>query len=289
MKPKVLIQLDTDPQPSVFDAVVAVDAGVDHLLRHGNVTPAVVTDLIHGALFTRGISDLHATAIFVGGTDVKAGEEVLAAVTETFFGPFRVSVMLDSNGANTTAAAAVLAAERSYGEPLKSVPITVLGATGSVGQRVARLLVGQGARVAVGSRNLGRATSVARMLRKQFPDGIVNPFAATGSDALSEALHGAAIVIAAGAAGNTLLPGYILERLTSVKVVIDLNAVPPLGIEGIETSDKDMPRGNVKAWGALGVGGVKMKIHKKAVGELFDSNDKVFDAETVLELAHTIE
>ena len=34
---KILVCLDTDPQPSVFDAVVAVDAGVDQLLRHGGV------------------------------------------------------------------------------------------------------------------------------------------------------------------------------------------------------------------------------------------------------------
>ena len=32
-KPKILIQLDTDPQPSVFDAVVAVDAGADRMFE----------------------------------------------------------------------------------------------------------------------------------------------------------------------------------------------------------------------------------------------------------------
>ena len=52
------LQLDTDPQPSVFDAVVAVDAGVDHLFRHGGVTPENVRDLVYGALFTRGPADL---------------------------------------------------------------------------------------------------------------------------------------------------------------------------------------------------------------------------------------
>ena len=74
MKPKILIQLDTDPQPSVFDAVVAIDAGAEHLLRHGGVTPADVRDLVYGALFTRGPADLAATAIFIGGSNVTAGE-----------------------------------------------------------------------------------------------------------------------------------------------------------------------------------------------------------------------
>src|SRR5215211_3072890 len=120
-KPTILIQLDTDPQPSVFDGVVAIDAGVDHLFRHGGVTPGAVRDLVHGALFTRGLADLHRTAIFVGGSDVGKGEAVLQAVTASCFGPFRVSVLLDANGANTTAAAAVLAARQGLDGSLQGV------------------------------------------------------------------------------------------------------------------------------------------------------------------------
>src|SRR5580692_11401100 len=160
-KPKILIQLDVDPQPSVFDSVVAVDSGVDHLFRHGGVTPAVVRDLVHGALFTRGPAELCSTAIFVGGSDVSAAEAVLDAVKKTFFGPFKVSVLFDANGANTTAAAAVLAALQSTGGSLEGVPAAVLAATGPVGHRAARLLARLGAVVAVGSRRLDRAAEVA--------------------------------------------------------------------------------------------------------------------------------
>src|SRR5580693_4182408 len=96
-KSTILIQLDSDPQPSVFDAVVAVDAGADHLFRHGGVTPANVRDLVYGALFTRGTADLHETAIFIGGSNVSAGEAILDTVKQTFFGPFRVSVLFDAN------------------------------------------------------------------------------------------------------------------------------------------------------------------------------------------------
>ncbi len=144
-KPKILIQLDTDPQPSVFDAVVAVDAGAEQLFRHGGVTPANVRDLVYGALFTRGPADLSATAIFIGGSNVAAGEAVLDAVKTTFFGPFRVSVLFDANGANTTAAAAVLAALQGSGGSLEGVPAAVLAATGPVGHRAARLLARLGA------------------------------------------------------------------------------------------------------------------------------------------------
>src|SRR5215469_9758309 len=111
-KPRILLQLDTDEQPSVFDSVVAIDAGAEHLLRHQAITADNVRERVHGCIFTRGPADLHSTAIFVGGSDVTAGEAVLAEIRRTFFGPMRVSVMLDPSGANTTAAAAVWAARR---------------------------------------------------------------------------------------------------------------------------------------------------------------------------------
>ena len=83
-KPKILLQLDTDPQPSVFDAVVAIDAGAEHLLRHGNVTADGVRDLIYGGMFTRGPADLAHTAVFIGGTNVAAAEEIFKASSKHF-------------------------------------------------------------------------------------------------------------------------------------------------------------------------------------------------------------
>src|SRR5689334_3032788 len=125
-KPNILIQLDADTQSSVFDSVVAVDAGVAHLFRHGGVSPQDVRGLVHGALFTRGFDDLEHTAVFVGGSSVAAGEALLDAVRKACFGPFRVSAMLDSGGANTTAAAAVLVAGKHL--ELQGVKSTVLAA-----------------------------------------------------------------------------------------------------------------------------------------------------------------
>src|SRR5690349_11842068 len=164
-KPKILIQLDSDPHPSVFDAVVATDAGVDRLLQYRNVEPADVRDLVHGAMFTRGPQDLMHTAIFIGGSSVKAGEELLEQVKAAFFGPMRVSVLLDANGANTTAAAAVLAAAKHV--DLKGSTATVLGGTGPVGERAARLLARQGANVRVGSRSAERATEACQRIKRQ--------------------------------------------------------------------------------------------------------------------------
>ena len=147
-KKKILVQLDTDAQASVFDRVVAVDAGVDFLFSHHSVKPEQVQTLIHGAIFPRHPRDLKSTAIFVGGSDVLLGESVLAAVRKSLlpqYGGLTVSVMLDSNGSNTTAAAAVRAASKHM--DLGQAKALVLGGTGPVGQRVARLLARQGAHI----------------------------------------------------------------------------------------------------------------------------------------------
>ncbi len=287
-KPRILIQLDSDPQPSVFDAVVAADAGVEHLFRHGGVTPANVRDLVYGALFTRGPADLSSTAIFIGGSNVAAGEAILDTVKKTFFGPFRVSVLFDANGANTTAAAAVLAALKGCGGSLEGVSAAVLAATGPVGHRAARLLARLGADVAVGSRSLDRAKELAGSLARGGNGRAVTPFATANQDDLAQALGGKSVIISAGAAGVTILPASVWTGMPDLKVLIDLNAVPPLGIEGVEANDKGAERGPARAWGALGVGGTKMKIHKKAIQELFLSSDKVFDAEEVLELGRSL-
>jgi methylenetetrahydrofolate/methylenetetrahydromethanopterin dehydrogenase (NADP+) len=131
---KLLLQLDSSPHPSVFDRVVALDGGADEVMSYGGVTENAVRDLVHGAIFTRGPKDLHNTAIFIGGSDMSAGEQLLAAVQQTFLGPLRVSVMLDSNGSNTTAVAAVAKLEQAAGD-VRGKRVVVTAGTGSVGVR----------------------------------------------------------------------------------------------------------------------------------------------------------
>ena len=67
-----------------------------------------------------------------------------------FFGPFRVSVMLDSNGSNTTAAAGVALLAKA--KKLKGKKAVVLAGTGPVGMRAAALLGKEGAEVTITSR-----------------------------------------------------------------------------------------------------------------------------------------
>lgn len=282
---KILLQLDADLQPSAFDSVVAIDAGVDHLLTYGGVTPEQARDLVHGAIFTRGPDALRNTAIFLGGSDAAAAEKLLHTVTKTFFGPMRVSVLLDPNGANTTAAAAVHAVSNHL--QLASATVLVLAATGPVGQRAVRMLAEAGAEVRVASRALDKAQAVVASTTELVKSARLTAFA-TGEDAgLRDALDGAQAVIAAGAPGAMLLPASVRNAAKSLQVAIDLNAVPPLGIEGIKPGDKAADRDGQIAYGAIGVGGFKMKLHKRAIAQLFTANDLVLDAPQLFALAQS--
>ena len=195
----------------------------------------------------------------------------------------RVSVMLDANGANTTAAAAVLAAAKHM--PLDGARALVLAATGPVGSRVVRLLAGRSASVRVGSRDFSRAEAVCRDVTKRNSGADVSPYIVTNVSELKSALEGVRLVVAAGPPGVTLLPSATRRACSTIEVAIDLNAVPPLGIEGIEATDRGQSRDGIIAYGAIGVGALKMKAHKRAIQRLFESNDQVLDAEEVLDLA----
>lgn len=284
-KSTILVQLDTDPLPSVFDRVVAVDAGAQHVFSYGSVTPQNAMALVHGCIFTRGPKDLHRTAIFIGGSDVAAGEAVLAEVRKHLIPQYglSVSVMLDSNGSNTTAAAAVRAAGRHL--DLSSAQSLVLGATGPVGQRVVRLLAGSGGHVRVGSRQKDRAEAICSIVRAHVPGAKLEAIGVSSSSDGPAALDGRALVVAAGAAGVVLLPRKLRDLCKSLKVAIDLNGVPPAGIEGVELNDKAAERGGVISYGALGVGGAKMKVHKAAIAKLFAANNTVIDVDEVYKLA----
>jgi methylenetetrahydrofolate/methylenetetrahydromethanopterin dehydrogenase (NADP+) len=282
---KILIQLDTDQHPSTFDAIVAEDAGVDVLLQYGGIEADGVRGLVQSAFFTRGPDDLSNTAIWVGGSSVGAGEEVLAQVKESFFGPFKVSVMLDSNGCNTTACTTVarLAAEID----LNDRRVVIVGA-GAVGLRAAKLLIDEGCDVIVSGipkdRFEGKEYRRARGLTTAEERGmqIAEP---EDDEALRELLDGATIVLAAGPAGIEVLPESVWKNVDSIEVLADFNAAEPLGIEGTDAQDDMKDHDGKKVLGALAIGGPKMKVHKTCVRRLFESNDAVLDVDGVYEIA----
>jgi hypothetical protein len=275
-KRTILLQLDPDPHPSVFDRVVAVDAGVQEIFAHGNVAPEDVEGLVHGAIFTRGPEDLKHTAIFVGGRNVARAEELAVAATRSFFGPLRCSVLMDASGCNTTAAAAVLAARRHV--DLAHCKTLVLGGTGPVGQRLALLLAHQKAAVWLASRTRDRAADACNAVKRKVPGAKIYPAALADAESIAHHPDKFNVAMAAGAAGARLVGAEALKTHSDLRVLVDLNAVPPSGIEGVEVADFGREAGGVFHYGALGVGRIKMKIHKAALVELFQANDKVMDA-----------
>ncbi len=285
-KAKILLQLDCDSQPSSFDAIVALDAGVERLLAYGSMEPLTVRNLVHGAMFTRGGEDLKSTAIFLGGSDVGQVEDNLRQVLATFFGPVRVSVMADPNGSSTTAAAAVLTAAKHI--PLHGLKAGVLGGTGPVGLRICQLLAERGATVTLVSRQLERARAAADLIRSLASGFSVKPVAAESADEMLAACTGQQALFAAGAAGVRLLDGDWMAGLGDLRVAVDCNAVPPTGLAGIAATDRSRTAGPTVVYGALGVGGLKMKIHRRCIARLFEANDLVLDLDGIMEVAESL-
>jgi methylenetetrahydrofolate/methylenetetrahydromethanopterin dehydrogenase (NADP+) len=279
---KLLFLLDTDPFTSVFDTVVAYDGGADRVAGYAGVTPDTVGPLVDGTIFTRGGKDKQNTAIFVGGGDMTKGEALFAAVQKKFFGPFRVSAMLDSNGSNTTAAAGVALLAKA--KKLKGKKAVVLAGTGPVGMRAAAFFGQEGAEVSLTSRSQTRADNAAKAVETRF--GVkVKPIEAVDDAARAKAVKDADIVFAAGAIGVQLLKAVDWQDNAKIELLADVNAQPPLGLEGVEATDKGKERSGKLAFGALGIGGLKLKLHRGCIGKLFESSDGVLDAEAIYQLA----
>jgi hypothetical protein len=283
---KVLLQLDTDEHPSPFDAIVAHDADVDVLLAHGGVTPDAVRALVQDAFFTRGVDDLKTMAVWVGGKRVTLGEEILAQVEKAFFGPFRVSVMLDCNGCNTTAATTI--ARIAKARSLDGARAIVLG-LGAVGLRSAVLLQAEGCGVTAASlpadlfgddrpyhrpHGLGVAQELGLAVREPADRA-----------ELEGLLEGAQIVLCAGPSGVQVLRQDVWREHPTVELLADYNAADPLGVEGTKATDDLEQYDGKLVLGALAIGGPKMKVHKACVRRLFESNDLVLDTEEVYAVA----
>ena len=282
MTKKLLYQFDTDTTASVFDSVVAYDGGADHVTGIGNVNPKNVLAMVDGCIYTRAPKDKQFTAIFVGGSSLTEGQAVFDAIKKRFFSNFRVSVMFDSNGSNTTAAAAVANIVNTCDVSGKKA--VILGGTGPVGQRAAALLSLEKADVFITSRSIEKAEQISAEINKRF-DTNVKALPGGTNDERVASISGASIVMATGASGVVLLNKKDWIESESIEVVCDANAMPPLGIEGVELNDKAKEIGGKKAFGAIGFGGLKISVHRECVSRLFHSNDGIFDAEEIYRIA----
>lgn len=279
---KLLFQFDTDVLPSVFDNVVAYDGGADHVTAYGGVSARNAGGLVEGAIFTRGVKDKKNTAIFIGGGNMPEGEALLAAVLEKFFAKFRVSVMFDCNGSNTTSAAAV--AWLAHGRSLAGKRAVVLGGTGPVGQRAAVLLAREGATVSITGRKRDVVRAACVSLQARFGVSVGAIEAPTNAER-GAAIEGMHIVLATGAAGVTLLDEPPWRDSSTLELIADANASPPAGIEGVGQADRGLVKHGKILFGSLGFGALKLAVHRACISRLFEQNDLVLDAEEIYAVA----
>lgn len=281
---KILIQLDTDQHPSPFDAIAAYDADVDVVLGFGEITPDNLADVVQGALFPRGPDGLANTAFWVGGSTVRDGEAVFDAARKLFFPPFEPSIMLDSDGSNTTAAACVAMVRGAVA--LDGSRAAVIG-VGPVGLRTAELLRGEGADVTMftfppdvmeGGHRRASGIPVAQEAGFEVSEPAT-------SDELDGDLAGNAAVFAAGPAGIQILRRSGWAKVDGLRVVVDYSAADPVGVEGVDRMDDLEEEDGILKLGALAVGGPKMKVQKRCVQAMFESKGTVMDLEGVYEVA----
>jgi methylene-tetrahydromethanopterin dehydrogenase len=295
--PYLLFYLDTDEKASPFDICMAYDIGYTAVIPYENVTPEDAEKIILDALLSRGPKAAKHTAFLIGGKNAEKAEEVLEVIKNAMFPPFKASIIIDPAGAYTTAAAMVAKVEyalksHKLGE-LRDKTCAVLG-TGAVGQIAAVLLAKMGCNVMIASLNPKRtdgkehAEGIAKLLGKNHGVQVEGIFAPKPSDKI-EILAKADVIMCAGIRGVRIIDKTMLNEVKTMKVLVDINAVPPFGVEGIELKDdmKEMAPG-IFAIGALAIGDLKHKLEKEILLDARSNGKEIYNYNIALPLARKL-
>jgi methylene-tetrahydromethanopterin dehydrogenase len=272
-KRSILHMLDPMPNNSPFDINMAMDAGFDVLMPYSNVKLDSVYRLTQDAIFSRGPAGVKRTGLFIGGRDLGLAMDMLDACQQAMVPPFEVSVFADPSGAFTTAAALVACVEKElkakHGKELKDCKALVFGGTGPVGIATGVIASLAGAETAlVDHLSIDAASDVAKAYNRRFGCTLIGACASSEADK-ARLVANVDIIFCAAKAGIQVLSSAVLKEARQLKVAGDVNAVPPLGIEGIKRSDSGAPlihainvQGAVGV-GALAVGNVKYQLQNK--------------------------
>lgn len=283
---KILGYVSPERIPSLFDLIVGYDSGADIVTSYSNVTPADMKDIVYGCIFTRKPDELKNSAIFIGGHDVIKSEELLNSTLSVFkqLPDFlRVSVAIDPDGAYTTSAACIAKVKKAIDARIKGMNATILAGTGPVGQKAAILLAKGGCNVKITSRGLEHAKLICNFIKEKNNIEIY-PIEIKDEKSLEDAISDSDIVISTGPEGVCLLPMAIWSKFKKIKVMADVNAVPPYGIEGIDVQTTKELKGKILI-GAMSIGSLKMKCHREIVKRLFEEKNVIFDLDRVYEIA----
>lgn len=280
-KRSILHMLDPMPNNSPFDINMAVDAGFDILVPYNNVKLDSVYGLTQDAIFSRSPSGVKRTGIFIGGRDLGLAMDMLNTCKQAMVPPFEVSVFADPSGAFTTAAALVTCAEKElkakHGKELKDCTIVIFGGTGPVGIATGIIASLAGADVTLTDHlSADTALDVAKAYNRRFNCALKSALAHSETDKIQQ-VSNADIIFCTAKAGIQVLNANILKTVTKLKVAGDVNAVPPVGIEGIKNDDSGAPLIHaINAPGAVGIGSlaignIKFQLQHELLNSMLDS------------------
>ncbi len=295
--PYLLFFLDTERIASPFDVCMAYDAGFNAVIPYENVDPKDAKKIIQDAIFSRGPNGVKHTCFFIGGKDLVKAEEISMVAKNAMFPPFEASVIIDPAGAYTTAAAAVAKVEEALASHelgnLNDKTCAVFG-TGAVGRIIAVLLTRLGCDVMILSLNPRRVNGdeyvaeVAELIHSRYGADVQGVFAPTPTKKLA-VLKKAEVIFCAATLGVRVIEKKLLQKLKLMKVMADINAVPPLGIEGIKLRDnmrEIMP--GIFAIGALTIGNLKHNVEKEMLKEVRGNGKGTYNYNFALELARKL-
>jgi methylene-tetrahydromethanopterin dehydrogenase len=285
-KRSILHMLDPMPNNSPFDINMAMDAGFDVLMPYSNVKLDSVYRLTQDAIFSRGPSGVKRTGIFIGGRDLALAIDMLTTAQQAMVPPFEVSVFADPSGAFTTAAALVACVEKElktkHGKELKDCKALVFGGTGPVGIATGIIAALAGAETyLVDHLSKDTALDVANAYNRRFACTLKAAVASNDAEK-AKLIADADIVFCAAKAGIQVLNAAVLKAATQLKVAGDVNAVPPLGIEGVKRNDLGTPLINaINATGAVGVGAlavgnVKYQLQNEMLKMMLETTKPVY-------------
>ncbi len=285
-KRSILHMFDPTPNNSPFDINMAVDAGFDILMPYSNVKLDSVYRLTQDAIFSRGPAGVKRTALFIGGRDLGLAMDMLDTSRQAMVPPFEISVFADPSGAFTTAAALVACVEKQlialHGKELKGSKVLVFGGTGPVGLATGIIASLAGAETyLVDHLSIDAAEDVAKAYNRRFACTLQG--AVASSEAEKTALVAEVdIIFCAAKAGVQVLSAAVLGAAKELKVAGDVNAVPPLGIEGIKHNDAGVPlihainSNGAVGVGALAVGNVKYKLQNTMLKIMLETDKPLY-------------
>ncbi len=263
--------------------LVAIDAFPDSMIfKFENVTGEDAPKIVFDLLFPRGPAGAAHTKIFINGSNFEEVEKVVAATQKAMkSAPWGNSIIVDPRGGYSTAAAAVAktfgaSMERGLGS-LEGKKVTVLAGTGPVGQTAARIYAAEKADVTITSRNLAKGQVVADKINSECGCNRVKVVEVSKAEQTAAAVADAEIILSAGAGGIQLLSASDLAKAPKCKIVADINAIMPLGVEGLgPNDDKDMKPG-VWGIGALAIGKLKIKTEVEMIKRATAEPQGLFD------------